>query len=72
MKFLDPGKSSDRRRFQRPGKHVAERLGPPAAKALNVAGQNVEGTCREARLDADDGVDSLRPADPPSSVRRAP
>src|SRR6185295_2615736 len=53
-------KSSGRRRFQRPGKHVAERLGRPAAQALDVAGHNVERTRREARLDADDGVDDLR------------
>ena len=47
-------------RFQRPGKHVAERLGRPAAKALDVAGHNVERTRRKARLDADDGVDGPR------------
>jgi hypothetical protein len=39
-------------RFQRPSKHVAERLGGLAAKALDVAGHNVERTRREARLDA--------------------
>src|SRR5450830_1303004 len=50
-------KSSGRRRFQRPSKHVTERLGPPAAKALDVAGHNVEHTRGEARLDADDDVD---------------
>ncbi len=48
-------KSSGRRRFQRPGKHVAERLGRQAAKPLDVAGHDVERTRREARLDADDG-----------------
>jgi len=47
------------RRFQRPSKHVAERLGRPAAKALDVAGHNVERTRREARLDADDDLDDL-------------
>src|SRR5260370_41883856 len=51
---------SGRRRFQRANKHVAERLGWPAAEALDVAGHNVERTLREARLDADDGVDDLR------------
>src|SRR6266850_359136 len=51
--------SSGRRRFQRPGKHIAERLGRPAAKALDVAGHNVERTRREARLDADGDVDDL-------------
>jgi len=50
---------SGRRRFQRPSKHGAERLGRPAAKALDFAGHNVERTRREARLDADDGVDDL-------------
>jgi hypothetical protein len=34
-------------------KHVAERLGRPAAKALDVAGHNVERTRREARLDTE-------------------
>jgi hypothetical protein len=53
-------KSSGRGRFQRPSKHVTERLGRPAAKALDVAGHNVERTRREARLDADDGVDGPR------------
>jgi len=48
-----------RSRFQRLSKHVAERLGRPAAKALDVAGHNVECTRREAALDADDGVDDL-------------
>src|SRR6266404_9607837 len=51
--------SSGRRRFQRPGKHIAERLGLPAAKALDVARHNVERTRREARLDADGDVDDL-------------
>src|ERR1700722_9225228 len=55
--FCFPCKSSGRRRFQRPGKHVAERLGRPAAKALDIAGHNVEGARREARLDAGDNVD---------------
>jgi hypothetical protein len=41
---------------QRPSKHVAERLGQPAAKALDVAGHNVERTRREARLEADRGT----------------
>jgi hypothetical protein len=50
-------KSSGRRRFERASKHVAERFGRPAAKALDVAGHNVERTRREARLDAEDGVD---------------
>src|SRR6201984_717956 len=50
-------KSSGRRRFQRPSKHVAERLGRPAAKTLDVAGHDVERTRREARLDAEDDVD---------------
>src|SRR6266568_3165225 len=50
---------SGRRRFQRASKHVAERLGRPAAKALDVAGHNVKRTRREARLDADDDVDDL-------------
>src|SRR6266850_2465528 len=45
--------------FQCPSKHVAEGLWRPAAKALDVAGHNVERTRREARLDADDGVDDL-------------
>ena len=49
-----------RRRFQRLRKYVAERLGRPAGQALDVAGHNVERTLREARLDADDGVDDLR------------
>ena len=52
-------KSSGRRRFQRPSKHVTEWLGRPAAKALDVAAHDVERTRREARLDADDGVDDL-------------
>src|SRR6266404_4844296 len=51
--------SSGRRRFQRPGKHIAERLGRPAAKPLDIASHNVERTRREARLDADDDVDDL-------------
>src|SRR5229473_6473358 len=51
-------RSSGRRRFQRPSQHVAERLGRPAAKALDVAGHNVECTRSEARLDADDGIDA--------------
>src|SRR5213594_1016894 len=33
--------SLGRRRFQRPGKHIAERLGRPAAKALDVPGHVV-------------------------------
>jgi DNA-binding transcriptional LysR family regulator len=52
-------KSSGRRRFQRPSKHVAERLGRPAAKALDVAGHNVERTRREAeagKLDMSLGI----------------
>jgi hypothetical protein len=52
-------KSSGRRRFQRPSKHVAERLGRSTAKALDVAGHNVERTRREARLEVDEGVDDL-------------
>src|SRR5450830_1201954 len=62
-------KSSGRRRFQRPSKHVTERLGPPAAKALDVAGHNVEHTRGEARLDADDDVDG--PAGRPAFVSPA-
>ena len=46
--------------YQRPSKHVAERLWWPAAKALDVAGHDVERTHREARLDAADDVDDLR------------
>ena len=38
---------------------MAKRLGRSAAKTLNVAGHNVECTRREARLDADYGVDDL-------------
>jgi hypothetical protein len=37
-----------------------EGLGRPAAKALDVAGHNVERTRHEARLDADDDVDGPR------------
>jgi hypothetical protein len=48
---------SGRRRSQRLGKHIAERLRRPAAKPLNVAGHNIERTRREARLDADDDAD---------------
>jgi hypothetical protein len=59
-------KSSGRRRFQRASQHVPERLGRPAAKALDVAGHNVERTCREARLDADDGIDA--PGDCPTAA----
>src|ERR1700688_3325897 len=51
---------SARKRFQRPSKHVAQRLRGPAAKALDVAGHNVERTRREARLDAGDDVDGPR------------
>src|SRR5207244_13087598 len=46
--------------YQRPSKHVAERLWWPAAKALDVAGHAVERSHREARLDAADDVDDLR------------
>src|SRR5882762_8637603 len=58
--IIQDSKPSGRRRFQRPGKHIAERRSRPAAKALDVAGHNVERTLREARLDADDDVDDLQ------------
>jgi hypothetical protein len=48
--------SSGRTRFQCRGKHIAEGLGWPAGKVLDVAGQNVERTRGEASLDADDSV----------------
>ncbi len=62
--------SLGRRRFQRPGKNIAERLGRPAAKALDLAGHNVERTRREARLDADDGIDG--PPGSPACVSPTP
>src|SRR5258706_6485171 len=46
--------------LQRPSKYVAERLGWPTAKALDVTCQNVECTCREARLDAGNDIDGSR------------
>src|SRR5258706_10829009 len=49
-------KPSGGTRIQRPGKHIAERLGRPAAKALDVAGHNVERPRRQAPLAADDDV----------------
>jgi hypothetical protein len=48
---IGSGASSGRRRFQGPSQYVAERLGRPAAKPLDVAGHNVERTRRKARLD---------------------
>src|SRR5450432_1186080 len=47
-------------RLQCASKHIAERLGRAAAKALDVAGHDVERTHGEARLDADDDVDDTR------------
>src|SRR5260370_38257897 len=44
-----------------PSKHVAQRLGRPAAKALAVAGHDAESPRREPRLDAGGHADGPGP-----------